>query len=59
MPRTEISAVLAFTLFVPLSVGVIGCSLTPRSAPPFRIGLAKSDLQNTELYFNGHKGKGV
>jgi hypothetical protein len=47
MLRTEISVLLAFTLFVPLSVAVIGCSFTPRSSPPFRIGLAKSDLHNT------------
>jgi hypothetical protein len=40
---------LAIALFVPLSTGVmlIGCSRTPRSAPPFQIGLADSDLQKT------------
>ena len=40
---------LAFALFIPLSVGVmvIGCSQTPRSAPPYRIGLTNSDLQKT------------
>ena len=40
---------LVFALFVPLSVGVIviGCSQTPRSAPPYRIGLTNSDLQKT------------
>ena len=40
---------LAFALLVPLSIGgmVIGCSRTPRSAPPFQIGLANSDLQKT------------
>jgi hypothetical protein len=40
---------LVFLLFVPLSVAVItiGCSRTPRSAPPYQIGLAKSDLQTT------------
>ena len=40
---------LAFALLVPLSIGgmVIGCSRTPRSAPPSQIGLASSDLQKT------------
>ena len=40
---------LAFVLFVPLSVGVmiIGCSWTPRSSPPYQIGLTNSDLQKT------------
>ena len=40
---------LAFALLVPLSIGgmVIGCSRTPRSAPPFQIGHANSDLQKT------------
>src|SRR6476661_8330669 len=40
---------LAFELFVPLSLGVmvIGCSQTPRSSPPYQIGLANSDLQKT------------
>ena len=40
---------LAFALLVPLSIGgmVIGCSRTPRSAPPSQIGLASSELQKT------------
>jgi hypothetical protein len=40
---------LAFALFVPLSVGVmiIGCSWTPRSSPPYQIGLTNSGLQKT------------
>jgi len=40
---------LAFALFIPLSVGVIviGCSWTPRSSPPYQVGLTNSDLQKT------------
>ena len=36
-------------LFVPLSLGLMatGCSLTPRSAPPYQIGFANSDLRKT------------
>jgi len=34
---------------IPLSVGIVnvGCSVTPRSAPPYQIGLANSGLQKT------------
>ena len=40
---------LLFAALVTVSVGVIaiGCSQTPRSAPPYRIGLASADLQTT------------
>jgi hypothetical protein len=38
----------AFALFVLLSLGAIaGCSRTPRTGPPFKIGLANADLQKT------------
>lgn len=39
----------AFALFVPLSLGAlaVGCSRTPRTGPPFKIGLATADLQKT------------
>jgi hypothetical protein len=39
----------AFALFVALSLGAlaVGCSRTPRTGPPFKIGLANADLQKT------------